>query len=291
MTSATETAAVVTNRHSPCIGICRLDAATGWCEGCGRTGTEIARWIDAPDAERLAVFEALPKRLTRVGMETRVLPWTADELIERIATEARLGKTGWSVGKLTAAGGLSLPPGVPDRVTVSAAGVEIHGADRALRVLRHEKLRGFGDVPADRVIGLGLPKGRAVMPSVTAVADLGPDTTALLSGDLHHLVDLASGAPTLRIALRATDTDSAAVLSSVVGTPPADAAAGIADRLAARPVVLVAETILTRIETRTSADRLPALLAGFAAPASIAAPAGLVPAWAAPMLYGVRPGA
>jgi hypothetical protein len=29
---------------SPCIGICRIDQATGWCKGCLRTLGEIADW-------------------------------------------------------------------------------------------------------------------------------------------------------------------------------------------------------------------------------------------------------
>lgn len=29
---------------SPCISVCRIDPATGWCEGCARTLQEIADW-------------------------------------------------------------------------------------------------------------------------------------------------------------------------------------------------------------------------------------------------------
>jgi predicted Fe-S protein YdhL (DUF1289 family) len=29
---------------SPCIGVCRIDRDTGWCEGCWRTLDEIADW-------------------------------------------------------------------------------------------------------------------------------------------------------------------------------------------------------------------------------------------------------
>ncbi len=48
---------------SPCVNICRLDAATGWCVGCGRTGDEIGRWIAVTEAERDAVMAALPLRM------------------------------------------------------------------------------------------------------------------------------------------------------------------------------------------------------------------------------------
>ena len=52
---------------SPCIGVCRLDAH-GLCEGCGRTGDEIARWLGLSDAERLRLMnEVLPQRLEHKG--------------------------------------------------------------------------------------------------------------------------------------------------------------------------------------------------------------------------------
>jgi len=48
---------------TPCIGICRLDSR-GLCEGCGRTGDEIARWIGMTDAERLHLLnDVLPQRM------------------------------------------------------------------------------------------------------------------------------------------------------------------------------------------------------------------------------------
>ena len=41
---------------SPCIGTCRL-GVDGYCEGCLRTGDEIARWISMSDAERRWIME------------------------------------------------------------------------------------------------------------------------------------------------------------------------------------------------------------------------------------------
>ncbi|HTD28922.1 MAG TPA: NUDIX domain-containing protein [Xanthomonadaceae bacterium] len=47
---------------SPCIGTCRLDPA-GYCEGCHRTGSEIAAWLSIDDAMRLRYMdEILPAR-------------------------------------------------------------------------------------------------------------------------------------------------------------------------------------------------------------------------------------
>jgi predicted Fe-S protein YdhL (DUF1289 family) len=49
---------------SPCTGICRLDAR-GLCEGCLRTGDEIARWRSMSDGERRHLMDSiLPSRET-----------------------------------------------------------------------------------------------------------------------------------------------------------------------------------------------------------------------------------
>ncbi len=47
---------------SPCIDICRMDPASGLCEGCARTIDEIAVWSQLDDARKRAVLAALPAR-------------------------------------------------------------------------------------------------------------------------------------------------------------------------------------------------------------------------------------
>ena len=47
---------------SPCVNICRMDAATGWCEGCRRTIDEIAAWSRLSADAREAVWRELPGR-------------------------------------------------------------------------------------------------------------------------------------------------------------------------------------------------------------------------------------
>lgn len=47
---------------SPCVNICRIDRATGWCEGCRRTLAEIAAWGSITDAGRQAILDRLPAR-------------------------------------------------------------------------------------------------------------------------------------------------------------------------------------------------------------------------------------
>ena len=47
---------------SPCISVCRMDEASGWCEGCLRTLDEIAAWATLDDAARRAVWVDLGRR-------------------------------------------------------------------------------------------------------------------------------------------------------------------------------------------------------------------------------------
>ncbi|WP_186208161.1 DUF1289 domain-containing protein [Burkholderia gladioli] len=51
---------------SPCTAICRIEPATGWCAGCGRTLEEIAAWRDLDDAGRRAILA----RVAASGFET-----------------------------------------------------------------------------------------------------------------------------------------------------------------------------------------------------------------------------
>jgi predicted Fe-S protein YdhL (DUF1289 family) len=73
---------------SPCINICRMDAATGWCEGCQRTLQEIGTWSGLSDADKRAVWQALPARREawlrlhpelRTGADAPVVPGLPEE--------------------------------------------------------------------------------------------------------------------------------------------------------------------------------------------------------------------
>jgi len=47
---------------SPCISVCVMDPATGWCEGCLRSLAEIAAWGQLSPEERERVMRLLPAR-------------------------------------------------------------------------------------------------------------------------------------------------------------------------------------------------------------------------------------
>jgi predicted Fe-S protein YdhL (DUF1289 family) len=47
---------------SPCISVCRMDAASGLCEGCFRTLDEIAAWGLASEEDKRQVWRRLVER-------------------------------------------------------------------------------------------------------------------------------------------------------------------------------------------------------------------------------------
>jgi predicted Fe-S protein YdhL (DUF1289 family) len=56
------TAAPTAGVASPCINVCRMDEASGWCEGCLRTIDEIAAWASLGDDDKCAVWLRLEER-------------------------------------------------------------------------------------------------------------------------------------------------------------------------------------------------------------------------------------
>ncbi len=55
-------AAATATVPSPCISVCRIDPATGWCEGCYRTIDEIAHWALLDDTEKRGVWAESKRR-------------------------------------------------------------------------------------------------------------------------------------------------------------------------------------------------------------------------------------
>lgn len=56
---------------TPCINICVVDPQSGFCIGCGRTSAEIAGWVRMSDAEREAIMEELPPRVTSITRDRK----------------------------------------------------------------------------------------------------------------------------------------------------------------------------------------------------------------------------
>ena len=56
---------------SPCSNVCRMNPASGFCEGCFRTIDEIAQWSRQDDAARLRILDAVARRRQEAGVPTQ----------------------------------------------------------------------------------------------------------------------------------------------------------------------------------------------------------------------------
>jgi uncharacterized protein len=57
----------VTSLISPCIGVCIIDPASGYCVGCARTIAEIAGWLDFTPEEKRRLLDVLAERKKPAG--------------------------------------------------------------------------------------------------------------------------------------------------------------------------------------------------------------------------------
>lgn len=51
--------------QSHCIGVCSMDAATGFCQGCYRTIEEIQAWWDLDNTQKQEIIEKSNARLAQ----------------------------------------------------------------------------------------------------------------------------------------------------------------------------------------------------------------------------------
>jgi hypothetical protein len=51
---------------SPCINVCKLDEASGLCQGCYRNLAEIAAWGNASDRKKTLILAAVARRRARL---------------------------------------------------------------------------------------------------------------------------------------------------------------------------------------------------------------------------------
>jgi predicted Fe-S protein YdhL (DUF1289 family) len=82
-------------RHSPCVGVCTLDPASGWCLGCGRNTDEIARWSTMDEAQQLDCWSKPPRRLATLAVQAHLLPWAVDHITKWVGTTLAVERGTW----------------------------------------------------------------------------------------------------------------------------------------------------------------------------------------------------
>ncbi len=235
-------------RHSPCIGICKLDDATGYCLGCGRTGGEIGDWMVMSEGQREAVWTELPGRLSKLSVRVRLLPWTREELVT------------WAAGTIVARGGTwvtgapgavaEFPCTAEREISVDAGSDSIiaRAGDASFRLRLGDKVRAFHFSEGGPIV-LGLARGRAVIPSSPVIQSLGQDVDAI---DADHrgeqLFDYGIGRRNSRFCVRTGDDVLASALSSQSGRHWSEAMSAIGMQVLAASPTRVVESVAARIE-------------------------------------------
>ncbi|MGV8959449.1 MAG: NUDIX hydrolase [Stenotrophomonas sp.] len=134
---------------SPCIGLCSLDR-NGLCEGCFRTGDEIARWARMSDAERLHFMDAVLPEREHGGRPFGEALRGRDKLVRALNPLAQvpLGP-GWNYPELADL----LPPTPPAEAAVLVGLIPRPMGTQVLLTRRTEALRHHGGQ-------VGFPGGR-----------------------------------------------------------------------------------------------------------------------------------
>lgn len=235
-------------RHSPCVGLCKLDDRTGQCLGCARTGDEIGRWSGMSEAERDAVWELLPARHDDMSIAMRLMPWMKDELSDWVAQTItqRLGT--WVTGS---PGATAEFPCVPQRdITVERTDecIIARASDSAFRLTLHEKIRVFA-FGKDGPFVLGLPKARGQLSASETFDEAGPDVAAIdaeCAPDV--LFDMGLGRQASRFCVRTSNADLLPVLRGVQGQSWQHVMAAAGGAIMAVQPHRVVESKLVRIE-------------------------------------------
>jgi predicted Fe-S protein YdhL (DUF1289 family) len=237
---------------SPCVGVCRLDEASGLCLGCGRSGDEIAAWRDLDDASRAEVWQLLPERMAGLGQEFRLLPLAGAELADRLLATAR---NPWTVFAIGVQGAIAEFMRFPrDRAVVGgdAGCLLIQSGLGALRLEIQPFIRVFGFGPEggapDEVV-LAVHRARLTSPPACTITELGPDEHAIREADRRaQLFDLGLDRPTLRFCIRTSDAELIGTLRMSAGQPFATVADQLVPLLLERHPHRVVISKIGRIE-------------------------------------------
>lgn len=238
-------------RHSPCVGICQLDDATGFCLGCGRTRHEIGGWMSMTEIDRDEVWSKLPDRLTTLSAQVRLMPWTKAELIDWAKDTVTARQGTWVTG---APGAVAEFPCTPDReiaIETTDEAVIARAPDASFRLRVNDKLRAFAFANNGPIV-LGLPKARASVLSHTTVQSLGTDADSIDEKHRNELLfDFGIDRKSSRFCIRTNDDALAAAMSTQAGKHWSEVMPAVGMQLLSTSPNRVVESAAARIEVFT----------------------------------------
>jgi predicted Fe-S protein YdhL (DUF1289 family) len=145
-------------RHSPCVGVCKIDEDTGFCHGCARTRNEVAAWPSLSEAAQDAVWAKLPERLTLLSIRVGLLPWTVEEIAGWVAATIVDGRGTWATGVPGAVAEFPCREGREVSAELRHDVILGRASDALFRLRLHDRLRAL-TFRKDGPVVLGLPKG------------------------------------------------------------------------------------------------------------------------------------
>ncbi|MEM8841127.1 MAG: DUF1289 domain-containing protein [Pseudomonadota bacterium] len=239
---------------SPCTGICKLDEATGWCLGCGRSGDEIADWRSHGDAWRADIWGLIPQRLGQLGIACRRLPWTTAEIRAFAADTMRDARGTWVMGVVGAVAEFTAMPGAAVDVRMQGDDLIARTRNGALRMRIDDGVRALTfDPPGQpghaRVV-IAVKRERGRLPVADGVADLGEDSEALLPDPGTRLFDLGLARKEARFCVRVGEGASKDALEAVADRPFAESLQRIGAPLLSESPTRVVQTALGRVEVQ-----------------------------------------
>ncbi|MGI9424599.1 MAG: DUF1289 domain-containing protein [Hyphomicrobiaceae bacterium] len=243
---------------SPCVGICTMDDASGFCCGCGRTGPEISEWPQADAVTKQTIWRALPGRLAALDVTTFRLAAEPEDVAAFVATTLRSRAGRWLMGATGASASFvanadTLIHDGPGAVTA------LNESGNALRILKHDRVRAFGATIGQtdgrmRAVVLALPRGRAELePCIGVSQKLGDEAAIRVESCTAAIFDLATQRRFSRLSIRLRDRTEMVRFVPFLGRP----FEAVRKSLCALTdgVDIIAETALGRIEL-TSPDSL-----------------------------------
>ena len=242
------------NIASPCTGICKLDEATGWCLGCGRTGEEMDGWRIQSEQARQEVWGQIPGRLRDLGVTCRRLPWTTDDTRAFVTSTLKAGRGTWVIGVVGAVAEFTTAQNANVDVHVDGDDIAARTQNGAMRVKINDDVRALTFDPTDwergaRIV-LAVKRERGCLPVASGVADLGPDTDALLQEQNTKLYDLGLSRKEGRFCVRSGEGAAQQALDKATGLAFAQALPIVAGSLVAESPTRVVESALGRIEVQ-----------------------------------------
>ena len=242
---------------SPCVGVCKIDSATGYCLGCARTGDEIASWRSGSEVYRQSVSRVLPARFRKLGLTTHRLPWTANRIRTFVRRKIEQAEGTWVLGVVGAVGEFARDADEAVDIVETETSLEAVTPRAALRLHFGDEVRalavGAGELEesAKRIV-LAVPKTTLRLPVAAALAALGPDAD-FIRGDAREarLYDFGLGRAAARFCVRTGDAGLIAMLDAACGLSWSHVLHELGPELIERSPTRVIETALGRVEIDT----------------------------------------